>query len=571
MRAAQKFSDADARLLAILLALGLVTRFALLNYPRAVVFDEYHFGKFVNGYLSGEYFFDIHPPLGKLVLALAAYAGGYNGTQGWQNLGDPIPLRDNIYALRAGPALQGALLPPLLFIAGRALGLSQPAALLAPAGVLFDVCTLVEQRLVLTDATLLLGIGLQLAASFSSDHYTPLSCAWTMRVGAAGCGIAIAVCTKWTGAACLAFGGAHSLLALHRGFTGGARASRLSLEALARLGLLILLPAVCYVLCGLIHFALLPLTGPGASFMSAAFRATLIGENAKSLAAAKFGNPNPSPLSLFDRFIELNREMLRANAGIRTGHEWASKWYQWPLMGRSVLYWIGKLPPYTDPPDRPVARIYAIGTPAVWWLAAAAPTLFFCWATARVLAFANPPPPKPAPDASADPTEPSPSADGETAAAAEEAQPAASTHTARVYAQPNERVLLSRGVLLLLGYVANWLPFSYVERAAFIYHFLPALIHALLLAGVLLDAAVPPTPLLHGRTPSDPRLLEAMGDNPAAPIGDGMAVPDGWRWLAAGALIYMMVACFAFFSPLAYCVAMSDADFDARMWLNSWR
>ena len=31
-----------------------------------VVFDEYHFGKFVNGYITGEYFFDVHRPLGKL-------------------------------------------------------------------------------------------------------------------------------------------------------------------------------------------------------------------------------------------------------------------------------------------------------------------------------------------------------------------------------------------------------------------------------------------------------------------------------------------------------------------------
>ena len=42
-----------------------------------VVFDEYHFGKFVNGYITGEYFFDIHPPLGKLLLCLVAWMGGY--------------------------------------------------------------------------------------------------------------------------------------------------------------------------------------------------------------------------------------------------------------------------------------------------------------------------------------------------------------------------------------------------------------------------------------------------------------------------------------------------------------
>ena len=33
----------DAHFLGILFAFGLLTRFALLNYPRAVVFDEFHF------------------------------------------------------------------------------------------------------------------------------------------------------------------------------------------------------------------------------------------------------------------------------------------------------------------------------------------------------------------------------------------------------------------------------------------------------------------------------------------------------------------------------------------------
>ena len=108
-----------------------------------VVFDEYHFGKFVNGYITGEYFFDIHPPLGKLLLCLVAWMGGYDGRQSWDKIGVDIPpevnlraLRGaltrtrtrtltltltltppevNLLALRGAPALQGALLVPLMF------------------------------------------------------------------------------------------------------------------------------------------------------------------------------------------------------------------------------------------------------------------------------------------------------------------------------------------------------------------------------------------------------------------------------------------------------------------------
>ena len=49
---------------------------------------------------------------------------------------------------------------------------------------------------------------------------------------------------------------------------------------------------------------------------------------------------------------------------------------------------------------------------------------------------------------------------------------------------------------------ADWLPFMLVERVAFIYHFLPALLHALLLLGIVVDVGVPNVPLIaHRRSP----------------------------------------------------------------------
>jgi dolichyl-phosphate-mannose-protein mannosyltransferase len=42
-------------------------------------FDEVHFGKFAGKYIKTQYFVDVHPPLAKLLITLAAFVFGYDG------------------------------------------------------------------------------------------------------------------------------------------------------------------------------------------------------------------------------------------------------------------------------------------------------------------------------------------------------------------------------------------------------------------------------------------------------------------------------------------------------------
>ena len=57
-------------------------------------------------------------------------------------------------------------------------------------------------------------------------------------------------------------------------------------------------------------------------------------------------------------------------------------------MLRSVLYWVAKSAEYSlaGTEGGGVARIYCIGTPLVWWLAAAGPSLFAAWLMTQVSA-----------------------------------------------------------------------------------------------------------------------------------------------------------------------------------------
>ena len=161
-----------------LFGLGILTRFYGLSWPREVVFDEVHFGKFVSSYITGRYYFDIHPPLGKLLIAAAAWYSGYDGRQPFERIGEPYLPHVNVYALRAVPATFGALLVPLTYGLGRQLGASAPAALLSAGLVLLDGAALVESRLLVTDSMLFFFELSQLLTCLRASACTPLSSAF---------------------------------------------------------------------------------------------------------------------------------------------------------------------------------------------------------------------------------------------------------------------------------------------------------------------------------------------------------------------------------------------------------
>ena len=153
----------------------------------------------------------------------------------------------------------------------------------------------------------------------------------------------------------------------------------------------------------------------------------------------------PRPPTLLT-FWQLNREMLAANARIELRHNWESLWWEWPLNLRGLLYYS------KDMGDGKTQMVYLLGNPAVIWLVGvlvgvtAASSAFYLrykhfrgncgWLSQRVAPF------------------------------------------------------FSATGYCLWVYILNLLPYVLVNRSAFIYHYMPALMYGEVIASLMVEQIV---------------------------------------------------------------------------------
>lgn len=448
----------------ILTFASLVTRLVQLHLPTAIVFDETYFRTFASNYLSGSYFFDIHPPFVKLLFAGAANILQLEPVQ--LSGGDPAGA-----ALRIIPALAGAALVPLVYVIIRQLGLGRRIAALGALLVLCDNALLVESRFVLMDSILLLaGFG-ALSCYLALRHSQGVRrWAWIAAVAVL---LGVLVSTKWTGLAIAGLIAGAWLVDCVRQRADWRR-------AVGEAAVVVVTVATIYIGCFMAHFALLPHSGEGDAFMSKKFQSLLI------------NSPTYDPearMAFWDKFIELNQEMYTAQSSLKdVEHPYSSKWYTWPVEMRGVYFWQGQAGK-----DGIQGNIYLLGNPAVWWLSILGVVAAFAlWV----------------------------------------AKPKLLGDKRRIVA------------FLLVGYALNFVPFVFIDRPMFLYHYLIALIFSLLLTCVMLA-------LLFGWQ--------------RRRFGAKSAQQTYW------AIVAVVVLGFLFFLPLSYGWPLTPNDLQLRMWLPTWR
>ncbi|TLD25821.1 glycosyltransferase family 39 protein [Venturia nashicola] len=263
--------------------LAFVTRFYGIRHPNQVVFDEVHFGKFASYYLQRTYFFDVHPPFGKLLFAFAGWLVGYKGEFLFQNIGESYITNKVPYvAYRAMPATMGALTVPTVFWIMWESGYSLPATLAATGLVLFDNAHIGQTRLILLDATLIWFMALSILCyvRFYKLRHIPFSRKWWKWLLLTGVCLSCVISTKYVGVFTFFSIGVPVLFDLWDLLDVNRRQGQLSLQQFwkhfaARVVGLIVIPFLLYLFWFQVHFAILNRSGPGDDFMTPEFQATL--------------------------------------------------------------------------------------------------------------------------------------------------------------------------------------------------------------------------------------------------------------------------------------------------------
>jgi len=318
-------TDSNSFYFALLLLLSSITHFYSFGEPQQVVFDEVHFGKFVNSYCcSSQRIFDIHPPHSKILIAYTARLFGYKGEQDFSKISNPFPKPIN-WPLRLFPTLMGILLVPLFFLLMLQLNASQAAAFFAALLVLLDTAILTQSRLIFLDSLLLFAIFSSITLVIWADKqqgFNPRLIYFSL----AGLMAALAVGTKFTGLVALAMPFFYAISEIIKKPTWEV----LKHWLWAALGFSIAF-IIVYLAGWYLHFSQLNQPGPGDIW------GILKGD-------------------FFDNIVNIHSTMLKANANLKTPHHDASMWWGWPFMHNPIYYWNGL-----------GNKIYLLGNPLVWW------------------------------------------------------------------------------------------------------------------------------------------------------------------------------------------------------------
>ena len=398
------------------------------------------------------FYFDIHPPLGKLTFWFFAKLTGYDATKcEFIDLNLPYAPECRYYILRAVSASFSTGAVALMFRAARGLGCSVLGAALAASLMIFDGLGIGEGRLILMDAQLsfwLLATLVAAQAWWARHNQDCAAAAAGVRAGRLGgaeraawcvaigvlCGCAIGV--KMTGLVTPALVALESYLAIWT-----LRRPIAFRELIAVLFVSLLTYAAWFA----VSFNLMTHTSElhmEEEFMTPLFQATIIGSKTHDTSGRALSDWRWQE-GFWWTTVTHNARMIKHNANILAPHPWQTTWWEWVWCLRGLAYY------GHDFPIAYHANVYLLGNPAVIWPAIAAVL------TAAVICIVY------------------------------------LRYRARTPAGDDLHKFAGQAAFCLLGYFLNLLPYLGVARSTFVYHYMPALAFAQILTARVFETLTP--------------------------------------------------------------------------------
>lgn len=257
--------------------LAFFTRLYKIGLSPIVTWDEAHFGKFGSHYLKREFYFDVHPPLGKMLVGLSGYLAGYNGSFEFKS-GERYPEELNYTFMRAFNASFGALCIPVAYYTAKELNFKKPAAWFVALMVLCENSYATISRFILLDSMLLFFTFTTILcwARFHRLQGQSFTAEWFAWLALTGVSIGCVCSIKWVGLFCTAVVGLYTIDDLWNKF-GDVKMPKIDLAShlAARVLGLIIIPTIVYMAAFKAHFIILENSGPGDAQMSSLFQANL--------------------------------------------------------------------------------------------------------------------------------------------------------------------------------------------------------------------------------------------------------------------------------------------------------
>ncbi|VEN44946.1 unnamed protein product [Callosobruchus maculatus] len=232
-------------------------------------------------YINRTFFFDVHPPLGKMLIGLSGYLTGYDGKFAFDKPGDKYE-NTSYLGMRLFCTALGASIVPMTFITVEEMTYSVNAAIYSSLLILFDVGLITLTQYILLDPILLCFMmgSVTGAVKVSSNRIPEFSVKWWLWLLFTGTMLACCISVKFVGLFVVFLVGFMTIADLWNILGDLTRPVMDTVKHLiARAACLIILPICLYMTFFYIHLTVLNRSGNGDGFYSSAFQSQLIGNS----------------------------------------------------------------------------------------------------------------------------------------------------------------------------------------------------------------------------------------------------------------------------------------------------